>query len=270
MKIDVSIILVLYKSEDAIKGCLDSINKSKGNLNIEVLVVDNYGQDLASEIAKKHPIKPIIIPQKENLGFSKAVNIAIKSSSGEYVFLLNPDTRLVVKCLEKLVAFARTKDNLGAVAPKLLNYNNKIQPSVFKFPTILNAIKHYFFGDKYSFNKYYPGNKITKVNIAVMAAFLIPRVVIEKVGGLDERYFLYYEDVEYCRRLYRNGFPVYFYPFVSVKHEHGGSGSFKSHLSSPLAKSAQTYHGVFGSASLNFVLWAGQKWQKMIRIFKKR
>lgn len=264
MKIDVSVILVLYKSEDAIKGCLDSISKSKGNLNIEVVVVDNYSLDQASEIAKKHPIKPIIIPQKENLGFSKAVNIAIKESRGEYIFLLNPDTRLVGKCLEKLVIFARTKDNLGAVAPKLLNYNNKIQPSVFKFPTIVNAIKHYFFGDKHSFNKYYPGNKITKVDIAVMAAFLIPRTVIDKVGGLDERYFLYYEDVEYCRRLYRKGFPVYFYPSVSVKHEHGGSGSFKSHLSSPLAKSAQTYHGAIGSASLNFVLWIGQKWQKII------
>jgi GT2 family glycosyltransferase len=264
MKIDVSVILVLYKSEDAIEACLDSINKSKGKLNVEVLVVDNYPLDRSLSIAKKHPLNPKTYPQKENIGLSKAVNLALKEAKGKYVFLLNPDTRLVGKCLEKLVSFANTKESLGAVAPKLLNNNGKIQPSVFKFPSILNAIKYYFFGRKNYFNKYYPGNKIVKVDIAVMAAFLIPMSVIKKVGGLDERFFLYYEDVEYCRRLHRYGLPVYFYPFASVKHTHGASGSFKSHLSSPLARSAQIYHGILGSAMLNFVLMIGQKWQKTL------
>ena len=265
MKVDVSVILVLYKSEDAIKGCLDSLKKGSGKLNIEVLVVDNYPFDKAAKIAEAHPLKPKVYSQNENIGLSKAVNIALKNATGKYIFLLNPDTRLVGNCLEKLFTFAETKENLGAVSPKLLNYDNKIQPSIIKFPTILNAIKYYFFGCKNCFNKYYPGNKITKVDIAVMAAFLIPMATIKKVGGLDERFFLYYEDVEYCRRLYRAGLPVYYYPFASVKHAHGASGSFKSHLPSPLAKSAQIYHGKAGSFVLNSVLWAGQKWQKLIK-----
>lgn len=265
MKVDVSVILVLYKSEDAIKGCLDSLKKGKGKLNIEVLVVDNYPFDKAGQIAKAHYLKPKIFPQKENIGFSKAVNIAIKEAKGKYIFLLNPDTRLVGNCLNKLFDFAETKDSIGAVAPKLLNYDKRIQPSIFKFPTILNAIKFSFFGCKNCFRKYYPGNKITKVDIAVMAAFLIPMSVIQKVGDLDERFFLYYEDVEYCRRLYRNSLPVYFYPFASVKHAHGGSGHFVSHLASPLAKSAEVYHGVIYSKLLNVILWLGHKWQVVLR-----
>ena len=269
-KIDLSIIVVGYKSEDTIVPFLDSIQKSKDGLNKEVIVIDNYPADKGAQLARKHRIKPTVLVNTENIGFSKAVNQGLRVSKGDYILLINPDTRVVGNSLKYLYNFAKSKEIIGAVAPMLLNNDGKIQASCYKFPTITNAIKYYFFNCKNCFNKFFPGNKTTKVEIAVMAAFLFPRSTYEIVGGLDERYFLYYEDIEYCRRLSQHNLPVYFYPKAKVKHAHGASGNFKSHKSSPLAKSAQVYHGVFGSAILNSVLWTGQKWQKVISIFRRK
>ncbi|KKT83769.1 MAG: Glycosyltransferase, group 1 family protein, partial [Microgenomates group bacterium GW2011_GWC1_44_9] len=166
--------------------------------------------------------------------------------------------------------FAKKTPKLGAVAPRLLNYDGSIQSSCSKFPTIWNAIKYNFFGCKNCFKKYIPGNEESLVEVAVMAAFLIPKSVYNYVGGLDERFFLYYEDVEYCRRLYRFGLPVFYFPQAKVQHVHGASGNFVSHLKSPLLKSAKIYYGPLYSATLNAVLWIGHKWQVILRRKKFR
>jgi len=265
MSIDLSIITVGFRSEKTIGPFLDSIKKSKDGLNKEIIVVDNYPSDRCAEIAKKHPLKPKVLINTENVGFSKAINRGIKESKGKYILIINPDTGIKGSAIRLLYDFAEAHPVLGAVAPKLLYHDGKTQPSIYKFPTIWNAFRYYFLGCKNCFNKYYPGNKTTKVDVAVMAVFLVPRATINQVGGLDERFFLYYEDIEFCRRLRKFKLPVYYYPKAVVMHLHGASGSFSSHLSSPLAKSAQIYHGKFGSNALNFVLWAGQKWQKLIK-----
>jgi GT2 family glycosyltransferase len=269
MKIDLSIVTVGYKSEDTIVPFLDSIKKSKDGLTKEIIVVDNYPADRGAELARNHSLKPTVLINTENVGFSKAINKGVKVAKGKYVLIINPDTKIIGLALKTLFDFAEKHPLLGAVAPKLLYNDGKIQPSCYMFPTIGNAIKHYFFGCKNCFNKFYPGNKTTKVDVAVMAAFLVPKTTINQVGGLDERFFLYYEDVEYCRRLAKFKLPVYYLPKAKVMHIHGASGNFSSHLSSPLAKSAQIYHGKIGSKLLNAVLFIGQKWQKILKKIKK-
>ena len=268
--LDLSIILVTYKSEDNIKPLLDSFKKSVGKYKFEVIIIDNYPADRSADLASKHPLKPIVLRNKENLGLSKAVNIGLKKATGKYILLINPDTLPVSNSIEKLLDFANETYPLGAVAPKLLNPNGKPQGSVYKFPTIWNAIKKDFFGCKNCFGKYLPDNRTQKVEVAVMAAFLIPSEVIRKVGGLDERFFLYYEDIEYCRRLKRHNLPVYYLPSARVKHVHGGSGHFTSHFNSPLILSSKTYFGNFYSQLLNIVLWIGHKWQVILRRKKFR
>ena len=260
-----SIVLVTYKSEDNIIPLLDSLKESSGGYSFEVIVVDNYPLDRSANLAQKHPLKPLVLINKENLGFSKAVNRGISKAKGEYILLLNPDSKPIGKAIKYLVDFAIEHPEMGAVAPALLDFSGKIQSSCSKFPTILNAIKHDFLGCKNCFKSYYPGNKITKVEVAVMAALLIPSKVIKKIGGLDERFFLYYEDIEYCRRLRCNKYPVYFYPKPKVKHVKGASGGFTSHLKSPLLASARIYYGPFYSTILNAVLWIGHKWQVILR-----
>lgn len=269
MKTEISIITVGYKSEKTIGPFLDSIKKNRDNISKEIIVVDNYPGDRGATIAEKHILHPIVIRNNENVGFSKAINQGLKIAKGKYIFIINPDTRLVGKALQYLYDFAESHSELGAVAPQLLNNDGKVQPSCFMFPNIFNAIRHYFFGQKNQFNKYIPEGNLNTVDVAVMAAFLVPKKVINHVGGLDERFFLYYEDVEFCYRLKKYMYPIYYYPKAQVKHAHGASGNFTSHLASPLAKSAQIYHGRIGSFLLNTVLRLGQKWQKVLKFINR-
>ena len=269
MKPELSIVTVGYRSEETIVPFLDSIQRNRDGIKKEIIVVDNYPSDKGADKAEKHSLKPIVIRNLENVGFSKAINQGIKISKGDYILIINPDTRIIGSALKNLLDFAKKTPKLGAVAPRLLSNDGHLQPSCYKFPTILNAIKYYFFNCKNCFNKYNPGEETTRVDVVVMAAFLIPKSTIDIVGGLNEAYFLYYEDIEFCRRLHRYGFPIYYLPKAKVQHAHGASGNFVSHLKSPLAKSAQIYHGIVGSAILNLVLWAGQKWQKIIKTVKR-
>lgn len=264
MKYDISIITILYKSAKHIGPLLDSIKKSKDDLKKQVIVIDNYGQDKSAQIAKKHSLKPLVLEPGDNLGFAKAVNLGLTKATGEYVFLINPDTTLVGNSLKALHSFAKNTSPLGAVVPKLIFPNNQAQPSVMKFPNIWNAFKHYFLNSKNTFGKYLPKKAVEKVEVAVMAAFLIPMKVIKQVGVLDKRFFLYYEDVEFCHRLKQAKLPIYYLSKAKVRHIHGASANFVSHLKSPLAKSAIIYHGWLGSNLLNLTLWLGQKWQKFI------
>src|SRR3990167_5439052 len=198
--IDFSIITATYNSEKNISLLLDSIYKERTKLTLEVIVVDNQSADASVDVAKKHKIKPTVTRMDTNAGFSTAVNRGLSLAQGEYYLFLNPDTVVLPGALKKLLDFARDTDPLGAVAPRLLNPDGQPQASVYKFPTITNAIKHYFFNCRTCFNKYLPDNRIQKVEVAVMAAFLVPRTTITQVGSLDERFFLYYEDVELDRK----------------------------------------------------------------------
>ncbi len=263
--IDLSIITVTYNSGKNIGPFLDSITKEKGKLALEIIVVDNQSADNSVVVAEKHKIKPTVVRMKTNAGFSAAVNRGLALAKGEYILLLNPDTVIVSGALRKLFDFARDTSPLGAVAPRLLNPDGQPQASVYKFPTIINAIKHYFFNCRTCFNKYLPDDRIQRVDVAVMAAFLIPKSTLEQVGGLDEKYFLYYEDVDYCRRLKEHDLPIYYFPAAKVKHIHGASGHFVFHLKSPLLASSRLYYGEFYSNVLNLILWLGHKWQVILR-----
>lgn len=265
MGIDLSIIIITYNSEKHIVDLLNSIKKSKDKLNKETIIIDNFSQDETVKTLKKYQSQIQLIESKTNLGFSKTVNQAIKISNGKYIFLINPDTQIKSNCLEILFQFAEKTKPLGAIAPKLISSDGKPQASAFHFPSIINAIRAYFFNQKEYYGKYLPLNKISQLEVAVMAAFLIPKATIEKVGLLSEKYFLYYEDIDYCRRLKKTNLPLYYLPSAKVIHLHGASGHFKSHLDSPLAKSAIIYHGQIYFFFLNLILKLGQKWQKLIK-----
>ena len=150
--IDLSIITVTYNSEKNIAALLDSIYKERTKLTLEVIVVDNQSADASVDVAKKHKIKSTVIRMATNAGFSAAVNHAISLATGEYYLFLNPDTVVLPGALKKLLDFARDTDPLGAVAPRLLNPDGQPQASVYKFPTITNAIKHYSIAELVSTN----------------------------------------------------------------------------------------------------------------------
>ncbi len=265
MKVDLSIVIVTYNSAGHVSRLLDSIYKDKGKINLEVIVVDNQSTDNSLAVAKGHKLKPLCIQTGSNAGFSIAVNKGFSNAKGDYFFILNPDTVVLKGTLKKLLDFCKDTSPLGAVVPRLLNLDGKPQASVYKFQTIGNAIKKNFFNCRDCFGKYLPDNHVQKVEVAVMAAFLVPATTFDIIGGLDERYFLYYEDFEFCRQLSLHNLPVYYLPTAKIKHIHGASGHFVFHLKSPLLASARLYYGVLYSDVLNFVLWVGHKWQVILR-----
>lgn len=267
---DVSIVVVTYNSATRITPLLDSIYKSTDKLTKEVLVIDNASADKSAIVASKHKLKPVVIKNPVNQGFAKSVNQGIRLSSGKYIMLLNPDTKIIGSCLTSLHQFAEKSHKLGAVVPRLVDPDGHDQASAFHFPTIGNAFRRYLFNQSERYGKYLPKGRNLKLEVAVMAAFFVPRTVFDHVGLLDERFFLYYEDIEFCRRLARFRLPIYYLPGAKVMHVHGASGNFKSLEQSPLVKAAEIYYGKSYFRVLNLVLWTLQKFELLLKRYHLR
>lgn len=260
-----SIIIVNYNTADLISSCIESIKNSAFG-SVEVIVVDNNSNDNSVEKIKREKVK--LIQNTENLGFAKAVNQGIKAARGEYILLLNPDTQIKNAAIEKLLKFAQNTNDCGAVGPKLLNPDESTQDSAFKFLSLIGAIREYWLGQKGKYSKYTPrSNQASVVDSLVMACFLITPKALNKVGFLDEKFFMYYEDIDYCRRIKEAGLKVYYLPQAKVIHHHGVSGR---NLASDdnqwrrLIPSSKKYHGALMHYLINFILWSGQKFKKII------
>lgn len=266
---DVSIIIVSYNTKDLTLDCIDSILNDEQSLKKEIIVVDNASLDGSIDSLDKLVRNGIItlIKNTRNVGFAKANNQGIKIAKGKYIFLLNSDTKLKKYALTKLVKFAEEPRQVGAVGPKLLNPDGSIQSSVFPLPTLGRAIRQYWKGEKGLLDKYAPsGSKPQEVEALVMAAFLITPQALEKVGGLNEKYFMYFEDLDYCRALRNAGLKIYYLPNSEVIHYHGASGAQLADSDNQwrrLIPSSKIYHGNIIHYFYTFVLWTGQKFLKM-------
>jgi len=269
--IKLSIVIVNLNTVDLTKGCIESIYKHEINYPFEVLVTDNGSNDGSVEMLKSFDKKYknfTAIFNKTNTGYAKANNQGIKKAKGEYILLLNNDTIVYKNSLNNLLDFAINTPDAGVVGSKLLNIDGSLQMSCFNFPTIGNAIKEYFLGQKGLFDKFAPKTKKpTTVDSVVGAVFLITPKAKEKVGILDERYFAYFEDIDYCRQVWRKGLKVYYLPSSIITHYHGAT--FKkladeSQRWKKLIPSSKVYHGFVKHYLINAIIWSGQKWQKLL------
>lgn len=272
---DLSIIVVNYNTKDLLVDCIDSIKKEGSNLKKEIIVIDNASQDdskayLESTQFKKSGknLKTKTILNKKNLGFSKANNKGIKIAKGKYILLLNSDTKVKKGALDELIKFVWQTTEAGVVGPRLLNPDGSVQGSCFNFPSLQNAIREYFLGPKGAFGKYAPKeNYPIVVDAVVGAAFLITPQALQNVGLLDEKYFFYYEDLDYCRRVKKQGMKVYYLPSSQIIHYHGAAGKTNKDVkvSELLVDSSKKYHGIIGYYILTFILKIGQKWKKLMK-----
>jgi len=231
----------------------------------EIIVIDNASEDGSAEMIKKNFSKVKLIENKENLGFAKANNQALRQTQGKDILLLNPDTQVKPGSLEKLIKFAEKNHKAGVVGAKLINPDGSVQPSVYHFPTFWRAIKEYWLGQKGVYEKYAPkGKKPIEVEAVTGAAMLIPTKIVEGVGLLDEKYFMYFEDLDYCRRVRRAGLKVFYLPTAEILHHHGQSAAKAgSKAYQYLVQSSKIYNGFIKYYLLFLILWTGQKWQKV-------
>lgn len=270
---DLSIIVVNLNTKDLTLGCLKSIEKEAGNLNFEVVLTDNGSTDGSVEAFQKLSKEKYwkdrftLILNKENTGYAKANNQGIKIARGKYILLLNNDTIVHKNALQNLLEFAEETPDAGVIGAKLLNIDGTLQMSCYNFPTIKNAIRQYWFGQKGLFDKFAPsGEKPSTVDSVVGAVFLITPEAKKRVGMLDERYFAYFEDIDYCRQTWKKGLKVYYLPNARVTHYHGAT--FKKLADEDerwkrLIPSSKIYHGYVKHYVINAVIWLGQKKERI-------
>jgi len=245
---------------------LRSIKVSKVRIGYEVVVVDNGSTDGSPEAIRNFQISNLnfqLIENEENSGFSRANNQGITASRGKYVLLLNSDTRVKAGSIEKLVEFAERTTNAGVIGARLLNEDGSVQPSCYQLPTLWRTIRQYWLGNGNILDKHTPSESGScEVESVVGAAFLITPAARKTVGLLDERYFMFFEDMDYCRRVRRAGMKVYYLAEAEVVHYHGKSGrklSGEADQWRRLIPSSRIYHGLLVHWAIWFVTWSGQK-----------
>ena len=264
-----SIVIVSYNTREILKSCLESLKEGVTELegDWEVIIVDNGSTDGSVRYLKSQNLKLRLILNKKNLGFAKAVNQGIKKAAGKNLLLLNSDIICKKSAITKLVKFAEKKESLGLVGGGLVNPDGSSQASVSNLPSLVGAVREFWFGQRGRFEKYLPKTKKTiKVEGVVGAVMLIPDKTIKEVGLFDERYFMYFEDLDFCRRLKNRGLKVYYHPSARFIHYHGQSGQKNPEkVASYLVSSSKIYHGRFRYYLVTLVIWVGQKWQKTLR-----
>ena len=233
-KPDVSIVIVSFNTASLTRQCLEKAQACKGKLSCEVIVVDNASHDgSANMVATEFP-QVRLIRLATNRGFAGGNNPGIRAAAGKYILLLNSDAFLVQGVLENTVAYMDANPGIGVLGCKLTNPDGSLQPSARMLPGPLNKILHIsgrasrfptsrFFG-RIDFS-WWDHSTPRSVGWVVGAFFMIRHVVVEQIGGLDERYFLYFEEIDFCRTARRAGWDVLFYPFASVVHLGGQSSA---------------------------------------------
>lgn len=230
---NLSIIIVSYNVKHFLDQCLQSVMKAIEEIEAEVLIIDNNSSDDSCYMIKEKFPNAILIENKENVGYAKANNQALKIANGKYKLLLNPDTILQEETLKKCIDFMEKNKNAGALTVKMIDGNGKFMPeSKRSFPSPLVAFFKTFgfssiFPKSKLFGKYHLGyldeNKIHKIEVLSGAFMFIRNSVIERIGLLDEDFFMYGEDIDYSYRMHKEGFDNYYFPKSSIIHFKGES-----------------------------------------------
>ncbi|WP_415325940.1 glycosyltransferase family 2 protein [Chryseobacterium sp. MMS23-Vi53] len=224
-----SVIIVNYNVTQLLKNCLLSLQKYLEDVDYEVIVIDNASTDsswgdLIPEFPKVH-----FISSETNDGFSKANNKAIKTAKGEYLLLLNPDTEIEGFYMNEILNFADSQQNFGCLGVRMHDADGVFLPeSKRSVPDMFNSFEKLFTNFKKNNSKSYyrcdiDEDAISEVEVMTGAFLLVKKDVYEKVGGLDESYFMYGEDIDLCYTLLRNGFKNYYYGKASILHHKGES-----------------------------------------------
>jgi GT2 family glycosyltransferase len=230
---DIAVIIVNWNAREDLRVCLTSLYaEPRPRVSYDVWVVDNASEDgSAAMVTSKFP-QVYLIKNTENLGFSKANNQAIARADSRYVFLLNSDAAIHAGALDALAAYADTHTAAGILGPKVLNPDGTLQYSCRRFPSLGAG----FFRNTY-LGRLFPNNSFardylmtnfdhatdTSVDWVSGCAMLIRRETIGKIGALDERFYMYCEDVDICQRVWDSGQEVVYVPEAVVTHTIGRS-----------------------------------------------
>lgn len=237
---ELSIVIVSWNTQELLKDCLNSVYSETNNIEFEIIVVDNASTDKSVEMLKKEFPEVKIIENKENVGFSRASNQGIRLSSATYILLLNPDTIIRDNAIEKMVDFIDAHPEAGAIGCQLLHKNGKHLVGDAGYVISLKTAISYAFFLSIIFHKICKGLVINhkidheeepiEVDWISGACFLVRHSILKRIGLLDEDFFMFVEDMEWSRRIKREGFKIYYLPYMSIIHLAGVSTSQQTQI----------------------------------------
>ena len=293
---DLSIVIVTWNVRDLLENCLASIYRETRGISFEVFVIDNGSKDgTAQMVSSKFPTVKLI-RNTENKGFSYSNNLGIRKSRGRFILLLNPDTLIFRDTFLDTLIFMEHHPECGIAGIHLLNRDYTHQDSVRRFPKFLDqalillklhlvfsqsrAMQRYvekdfdYLVDEYGEDK---GEKnFEEVNQVMGAYFMVRREVFQKIGLLDERFFVWMEEVDFCKRAYDAGFKIYYTRDAKAMHYYGAAFKQISSLRKQMifAHSIRRYfikhHGIAQYALIAFLSWISVALAAVIQITRAK
>ncbi len=273
---DLSIIIVSWNVCDLLAACLDSIiSTTWDKLELEIIVVDSASTDTTVTMLHERYPQVRVLPQTENLGFTRCNNLGLKAAAGRHLLLLNPDTEIIGNALVTLVNFLDAHPDVGIVGPHTLNSDGTTQSTRRRFPTpailFIESTWLQPYAPKTLLDFYYVANgegenDILEIDWVQGSALAARRAVYEHIGGLDEGYVMYSEEVDWCKRAKAAGWRVFYVGTAQIIH-HGGKSTeqvgARSHILFQQSKLRYTrkHHGWLLAALLRLWLllnYAGQ------------
>lgn len=230
--LDLSITICSWNTVSDLEKCLASLESVQNEANFEVIVVENNSEDDSEEMVRTKFGWVKLLPQSVNLGFTKGHNLALGHAMGEILALLNSDTIVHPGAIAEIVKFIRSTPDAGVVGPKLLNTDGSLQMSCRRFPKpMAAAFRNTLLGRLFPNNKFTADylmadsdhESVRTVDWVSGAALFISKRLYDEIGGLDEEFFMFSEDVDYCRRCWNAGFKVYYLPSAVITHAIGRS-----------------------------------------------
>jgi len=231
---DISIIIVNWNTKELLLQCLNSIIQEKNGIELEIIVVDNASTDGSAGEVRNQYSTVKVIQNDTNLGFAKGNNIGIKQSSGRYICLINSDVIVMSECFRKMIVHMDANPSIGMLGPRLLWPDSSLQPSCKNFPSVWNNLcmalgLNRLFPHSKLLNgehmQYFAHNVISNVDALAGAFLMVRKAVIDKVGTLDEDFFIFGEEIDWAKRIHDAGYEIIFFPYAEAIHFVAASSS---------------------------------------------
>jgi GT2 family glycosyltransferase len=228
---DVSVVVISYNTREMTRACISSVYLNVGNLRSEVIVVDNNSQDGSISMVRDEFPDTLVIANDANLGFARANNQGFRIAQGKYVLLLNSDTIILGDVLQQSVSYMEAQDDVGAMGCRVLNTDRTMQPTCSGYPTLARLLLMTLGLDRLPGLKVYDSyllrgwQRDTERDVEVISGcyLLVRRKIIDQIGGLDENFFFFGEETDWCLQMRNAGWRLKFSPVGEIVHHGGGS-----------------------------------------------
>jgi len=247
---DVSIVILNYKSKGLVAQCIKTIRMFEPQCSYEIIVVDNASGDGIGAMLESRFPEVRFVASERNGGFAAGNNLGIKAATGKYVLIMNPDITVREGSIDALVRFMNQNRDIGVCGPKLLKPDGSVDESCYRFHRVITPVyrrtplgrsaKGRRENNRYTMQDF-DRRQIRDVDWLLGAVLMVRRAALDQVGLFDEKYFLYFEDTDWCRRFWAAGWRVVYYPEAVMVHCHERASAKSSLLTSPFNRAVRVH-----------------------------